>query len=62
MSMFTANGVNYARTKSAQKGIDEKLSIYMADFYIDWLETQKNNSSLGKRVSWLLDVSELYSQ
>ena len=62
MSMFTANGVNYVRTKSAQKGIDEKLSIYMADFYIDWLETQKNNSSLGKRVSWLLDVPELYSQ
>lgn len=70
MSLFTANGINYARTRIALRGIGGIPSGYMPDFYFDWLKTQteeipSGNKELGKRNdgdSWLLDVPELYSR
>lgn len=69
LSLFTANGVNYARTRGHLRGIGGIPSNYMHNFYLDWLITQKKNkpsrrgheSYIDCDYSWLLDVEELYS-
>lgn len=71
MSLFTANGVLIADTRSAM-GITGKTPYdYVANAYIDWLFTQEKSyehiQNMTDRfaqghISWLLDVPELYSR
>lgn len=70
MTLFTANGLLFANTRGAMRGIGGPLSCYIAKSYQDWLCTQEIPFSEGGKqirrymnggISWLLDVPELYS-
>ena len=67
MSLFTANGILFAQTRQALRGIGGAPRMYMLHFYHDWLKTQEHsfnqkNSIKKDSPSWLLDVPELYSR
>lgn len=67
MSLFTANGVLFAQTRLALRGIGGIPHGYMLRFYHDWLKTQEYSYDQRKKAegyspSWLLDVPELYSR
>ncbi len=66
MSMFTANGVIVCDTIQAEQGITKKPREIVADSYLDWMFTQEHGYSEREkkesRVSWLLDVPEMFSQ
>lgn len=68
MTLFTANGILIGDTRVSLRGIGAQPSNYISISYQDWLFTQqtsfeeKNNIENGRhRISWLLDVPELYS-
>ena len=60
MSMFTANGLLYAQTRTKMKklGVQPRYYVYLA--YLDWLETQRGISH-GDRISWLSEVKALWN-
>ena len=68
MTLFTANGLLFAETRVAMRGIGGQPRAYMLLAYQDWLRTQtttieqvqKGISIYWKNLSWLLDVPELY--
>ena len=68
MTLFTANGLLFAETRVAMRGIGGQPRAYMFLAYQDWLRTQtdsisqvqKEKSPYWKNVSWLIDVPELY--
>ena len=71
MSLFTADGILVADTRSAMRGIGGIPHDYMAGAYMDWLLTQEQSFDrvqrmsrefAKERTSWLLDVPELYSR
>ena len=67
MSLFTANGVLFAQTRGKLRGIGGAPRYYIEHFYLDWLITQEydfsnKNKAEGLKLSWLLDVPELYSR
>lgn len=71
MSLFTANGILVAETRAAMRGISGELHSYAAGCYMDWLFTQQQSCQYARelprgfmqgRISWLLDVPELYSR
>lgn len=71
MSLFTANGILVADTRSAMDGTDCVPHRCVADSYMDWLLTQEQSFDrvcrmpwefTKERISWLLDVPELYSR
>lgn len=69
MSLFTANGVLIADTRETAQGIGCVPHDAVAVSYMDWLLTQEQGYEQARnlprgfaegRVSWLLDVPELY--
>ena len=71
MTLFTADGLLAGDTAGAVRGIRAKPRDYVMKAYKDWLITQKSFLNGGNRngkltehgrVSWLLDVPELYSR
>ena len=67
MSLFTANGVLFAQTRGKLRGIGGAPRYYMEHFYLNWLITQEyafteKDKAEGLKLSWLLDVPELYSR
>ena len=71
MTLFTANGILIADTRAAMRGIGGIPHDYVAGSYMDWLITQEQSYSRARelprgamegRISWLLDVPELYSR
>lgn len=71
MSLFTANGILVSDTRLALSGIHGIPHDYVAISYMDWLLTQEQSFDqvqrmprgfMQKRISWLLDVPELYSR
>ena len=68
MTLFTANGLLFAETRAAMRGIGGQPRAYMLLAYQDWLRTQtttieqvqKGTGVYWKNLSWLLDVPELY--
>ena len=66
MTLFTANGILFGQTRSATRGIAAAPRHYVAIAYQDWLTTQERSfHKVGdedghKRISWILDVPELY--
>lgn len=68
MTLFTANGLLFAETRVAMRGIGGQPRAYMLLAYQDWLRTQtttieqvqKGTGIYWKNLSWLLDVPELY--
>ena len=66
MSLFTANGILYGETRGSLRGIMETHESYVYLAYKDWLKTQTGAYKPWKpdeeRVSWLLDIPDLYSR
>lgn len=60
MSLFTADGLLCAQTRVALQKISSPSRYYVYLAYLDWLETQRGDAH-GERISWLLDVKELWS-
>ena len=60
MSLFTANGLLCAQTRSAFHKLSSPYRSYVYLAYLDWLETQRGDAH-GERISWLLDIKELWS-
>ncbi|MBR5418623.1 MAG: ADP-ribosylglycohydrolase family protein [Clostridiales bacterium] len=60
MSLFTANGLLCAQTRVALHKLSSPSRYYVYLAYLDWLETQRGDTH-GERISWLLDVKELWS-
>lgn len=67
MTMFTANGILFADTRTALRGIGGQPSMYMLHAYKDWLRTQEMSFAQAQKdkeqhrgISWLSDVPELY--
>ena len=68
MTLFTANGILFGQTRWATHGIAANPRHYVARAYQDWLLTQERTFEQAqaekvdkhKRISWLLDVPELY--
>ncbi len=60
MSLFTANGLLYGKTRSLLKGVASQPSYYVYLAYLDWLETQRGMSGAGG-ITWLSDIDGLYS-
>ena len=68
MTLFTACGILFGKARFAQRGVAASPAFYVSLAYQDWLFTQKTRfRDRGKtdgappRISWLLDVPELYS-
>ena len=69
MTLFTANGLLFRETRGYLRGIAGEVSEYVAFSYRDWLLTQRMSFTQAQqqggrqrqRVSWLLDVPELFS-
>lgn len=69
MTLFTANGILVGDTRLSLRGIGGQPMGYVPMSYQDWLFTQetafekKDTKEPGRhRISWLLDVPELYSR
>ena len=71
MTLFTANGILVGETRACLRGIGGIPHVYVAHAYQDWLKTQEQSfadyenagsKGLGSRVSWLMDVPELFSR
>lgn len=71
MTLFTANGILVANTRVRMRGIGGIPHMYIAESYQDWLRTQyetfeeskqKTAEPFVNRVSWLLDVPQLYDR
>lgn len=62
MTLFTANGLLYAKTRGILRGIAAPYPVYIAACYRDWLETQQKAFPLegGFHASWLVNVPELF--
>ncbi|MBO4926872.1 MAG: ADP-ribosylglycohydrolase family protein [Clostridiales bacterium] len=60
MSLFTANGLLYAQTRSALSGISSQPRYYVYLAYLDWLETQRGIQH-GDRISWLFAIDRLWN-
>lgn len=60
MSLFTANGLLCAQTRTALSKLSSPFRSYVYLAYLDWLETQRGDAH-GERISWLLDIKELWS-
>ena len=68
MALFTANGILFGETRGSLRGMGGVPSIYMSDFYEEWLWTQKmsfeeywERDHYRKTRSWLMHVPELFS-
>ena len=63
MTLFTANGLLFGATRGFFRGVGADPSCYVSMAYHDWLWTQEHpfGTKPEKKVSWLLDVPELYS-
>ena len=69
MTLFTANGLLYCLTNNAINNEALVPVVYVKDAYLDWYLTQTfsfearaDGRQYKKRVSWLLEVPELYSR
>ncbi len=71
MTLFTANAVLFAETRSAMRGIGGDPMMYAPSCYLDWYATQSLSYEEGHTmrryhskggISWLLDVPELYAR
>lgn len=64
MTMFTANGLLLGVTRLKTHGFLGTYPFYVFLCYRDWIITQKEEYPVdgSKHYSWLLNVSELYSQ
>lgn len=69
MTLFTANGVLFANTILAMKGIGGTPHIYLPYSYQEWLCTQNMTFEEYKKyprdqigISWLMDVPELFAR
>ena len=62
MTLFTANGLLYGQTRAKLRGIAGEPSSYVFRAYLNWLETQDYEVRFPHRMSWLMNVEELYDQ
>lgn len=62
MSLFTANGILYGDTRGCMRGIRSNPAVYVRLAYLDWLSTQTGKEQSGMRISWLLDIPELWNR
>lgn len=66
MSLFTANGILFGDTRGNLRGIMGPIESYVYLAYKDWLRTQTKAFKPWKqdedRVSWLLDIPDLYNR
>lgn len=71
MTLFTANGILAANTRSSMRGIGCIPHEYVSMSYLDWLRTQEMTYEEGRMqprgymegcISWLADVPQLYSR
>lgn len=61
MTLFTANGLLIGDTRGHLRGIGGPSYGYCSNTYRDWLYTQDRSYDGLSDVSWLLTISELYS-
>lgn len=62
MTLFTANGILLAETKSRLKGVPVPAQMYINDAYKDWMLTQSAWRKGSPRICWLLDVPDLHAR
>jgi len=60
MTLFTATGLLVGDTRLSMRGIAGEPSSYVFLSYLNWMETQGIKIDNPFRVSWLMDVKELY--
>ena len=60
MTLFTATGLLVGDTRLSMRGIAGEPSSYVFLSYLNWMETQGITIADPFRVSWLMDVRELY--
>ena len=60
MTLFTATGLLVGDTRLSMRGIAGEPSSYVFLSYLNWMETQGVRIENPFRVSWLMDVEELY--
>lgn len=61
MTLFTANGLIYGLTQKTIGKFEGDISDYIYKAYMDWLSTQTFSEN-PSRISWLLDIPELYAR
>ena len=68
MTLFTANGLLYGKTRGQMRGIMGTYPSYIWLAYRDWLSTQMNEYPLEDTmpgigsISWLLNIPELFAR
>lgn len=67
MTLFTAVGLLYGETRRRVRGFGDEPWVSVAEAYRDWLTTQQTPYAAApaptdRRVSWLLDLPELYAR
>lgn len=68
MTLFTANGLLYGKTRGQMRGIMGAYPSYISLAYRDWLCTQMEEYPLKKampginNISWLLNIPELFAR
>ena len=64
MTLFTANGLLFATTRSHMRGILGPYAGYTAQAYLEWYETQTGKHPAGDvsdHFCWLANIPELYA-
>lgn len=62
MTLFTATGILVADTMQNMKRTCAKPYSCVFSSYLNWMETQDIKTSAPLRISWLMDVKELYAR
>lgn len=59
MTLFTANGLIWGKTRNALKGITLSPADAVYESYMDWLDTQNHTNNHSNKIAWLKDIKEL---
>lgn len=63
MTLFTANGILFGRTRGAMRGIMGPIESYIKDSYLEWLQTQTGDIDYTKpHFNWIREIKELHAR
>ena len=62
MTLYTAEGLLFAHTRGALRGIMASISYYMSFMYQDWYRTQTEDFSERTRCAWVSGFPELFAR
>lgn len=62
MTLYTANGLLFATTRGATRGIMGAYPDYLRLFYKEWYRTQTEPYPLNNQIAWISSLRELFEQ